>query len=104
MSLSGEASQPRDRHHSQPGGGGHHVERGFTAAFELVMTPALLGLIGYFMDRQFGTAPFFTLGLTAFTAVYVIWKLCHGYNTEMDRLEGERIERNVLGMLETEDQ
>ncbi|MCP3992934.1 MAG: AtpZ/AtpI family protein [Actinomycetia bacterium] len=68
------------------------------------MTPALFGLIGYFVDRQLGTAPLFTLGLTVFVAVYVVWKLCHGYNAEMDRLEGERIERNVLDMLRTEDQ
>ena len=67
------------------------------------MTPALLGLIGYFVDRQLGTAPLFTLGLAAFTAAYVVWKYCHQYNVEMDRLEGERLERNALEMLGAED-
>jgi hypothetical protein len=69
----------------------------------MVMTPALLGLIGYVIDRQLGTAPLFTLALAAFTAAYVVWKFCHQYNIEMDRLEDERLERNALEMLGAED-
>lgn len=86
MSVSGE-SFAKD-HHS--GGLGHSAERGFTAAFELVATPALFGLIGYGLDRWLGTGPVLMIALTVVVAGYVVWKLWYSYNQEMDRLDAER--------------
>ncbi len=71
--------------------GAAQVERGFSAAFELVATPALLGLIGWFLDQRLGSGPFLMIGFAAFTACYLIWKLVYRYNTEMARLESQLI-------------
>jgi len=87
VSLSGE-SLNKDQH--TPTGVGHGVERGFTAAFELVATPVLFAVIGYFLDRRLGTGPFLTIALTVFVAGYVIWKLWYNYSAEMDRLDAAR--------------
>ena len=91
LSLTGEA-QPRDRHHHAGGGNGHQVERGFTAAFELVATPALFGFFGWLLDNRLGTTPLFTIVFAAVVTFYVVWKLWYTYNAEMDRLE-ERASR-----------
>lgn len=101
MSLTGEA-QPRDQHQHE-GGRGYHLERGFTAAFELVATPALLALIGWWLDRRLGTGPVLMIGLAAFTAAYGVWKLLHDYNSVMDRLEDQRIERGIDALLKVDD-
>ena len=66
------------------------VDRGFTAAFELVATPAAFGFLGYLVDRWLGTGPIFTIALAGFVACYVVWKLWYQYNAEMDRLDAER--------------
>ena len=87
MSISGEA---RARGHYRALGGSS-AERGFTAAFELVATPALFGLIGYFLDRWLGTGPFLTIGLAAFVAGYCIWKLWYQYTRQMEGLEADLI-------------
>jgi F0F1-type ATP synthase assembly protein I len=79
------------------------VDRGFTAAFELVATPALFGFIGWFLDGRLGTGPILTIALTVFVAGYVLWKLLHQYNLEMDRLEDERVERGLAQVLRAED-
>jgi F0F1-type ATP synthase assembly protein I len=86
MSLSQEP-QARDgsRH------GATQVERGFTAAFELVATPALFALFGWFLDSRLGTGPFLTIGLATFVAGYLVWKLLYNYNAEMTRLESDLI-------------
>jgi len=89
LSLTGEV-QSRDTRHQQSGGTGHSLERGFSAAFELVATPAVFGLIGYFVDRWLGTGPWIALTLAALVSIYVVWKLWYGYNADMDRLEAER--------------
>lgn len=77
--------------HRNPRGQG--VERGFTAAFELVATPALFGVIGYFIDSRLGSGPWLTIGLTAVVASYLVWKLWYQYNAEMLELEAELIGR-----------
>lgn len=87
MSLRGEAQSAGPHRHQI----GQSAERGFSAAFELVATPALLGLIGYFIDRWLGTSPVFTIALAGFTACYVIWKLWYQYNAAMAELEAELI-------------
>lgn len=87
MSLRGEA-QPESQHRSRLGA---NAERGFTAAFELVATPALFGLIGYFLDARLGTGRLLTVGLAVLVAGYLIWKLWYQYTTEMVKLEAELI-------------
>lgn len=86
VSVTGEAVA-EDSHRGE---GVRSAERGFTAAFELVATPAAFGLIGYFIDRWLGTGPIFTLALAGFVTCYVVWKLWYTYSTEMDRLDAER--------------
>ena len=92
MSLSNEPqARERSRH------GAAQIERGFSAAFELVATPALFGLIGWFVDRRLGTGPILTIALTTFVAGYVIWKLLYNYTAEMNRLESELISNRTHG-------
>lgn len=91
MSLRGEA-QPESQNRSRLGAG---AERGFTAAFELVATPALFGLIGYFLDARLGTGRLLTFGLAIFVVVYLLWKLWYQYTTEMVRLEAELINQRT---------
>jgi hypothetical protein len=70
---------------------GSAVDRGFTAAFELVATPALFGLLGYFIDGRLGTGVLFTAALTIVVAGYCLWKLWCQYNHQMEELESELI-------------
>ena len=55
------------------------LNRGFgdalATAFELALTPAIMGLIGWQLDRWLGTGPFLFLFLFVFTVSYEIWKL-----------------------------
>lgn len=94
-----EVSQARDR---RIGGSSRAAERGFTAAFELVATPALFGFIGYWIDRRFGTSPIFTIALTVLVACYVVWKLCYQYVVEMNALEAKRTEGRSTTPLQTD--
>lgn len=76
---------------------GSSVERGFTAAFELVATPALFGFIGYLVDRRLGTGPVVTIVLAALVAAYCIWKLWYQYNEQMEGLEADLIAARTGG-------
>jgi hypothetical protein len=66
-----------------------HSDSGFTAAFELVMTPALFGFFGFLLDNKLRTGPLFTVVLTAIVAVYEVWKLWYHYNLRVDSLHAE---------------
>jgi hypothetical protein len=57
---------------------------GLATAFELVVTPLLLGFVGYLVDRWLGTQLVFALGFGLFTFGYLVWKLVIRYNHEMD--------------------
>ena len=59
------------------------------AAVELAVTPALLALIGWQIDRWVGTSPVFLLALFAFTIVYVAWKQFRTYDASMREQERE---------------
>jgi F0F1-type ATP synthase assembly protein I len=68
---------------------------GMILAFELVLTPTIMGLLGYMLDRWAGTTPVFTVFLAGFTLAYTVWKVVRGYNARMaldiaerDRLSG----------------
>ena len=52
-------------------------------AFELAVTPALMGLIGWRLDVWLGTSPLLLLVLFLFTVCYEIWKQFARYDAEM---------------------
>ena len=52
-------------------------------AFELVLTPAVFGFLGWLLDRWLGVTPLFTVGLTLLVFLYVGWRLWTGYETDM---------------------
>jgi F0F1-type ATP synthase assembly protein I len=63
-----------------------------SAAVDLTVTPMLVGLLGWWLDRTFGTTPAFTLVFFAFTIGYVAWKQYNAYQARMAKLE-----RDLLG-------
>ena len=60
-------------------------------AFEVVFTPFLFGLLGWWIDGRLGTRPLFALTLGIIVLLYTFWKLSKGY---MRRMEAE--ERKVV--------
>lgn len=56
----------------------------FSAAFEMIATPALFGLFGWFIDGRIGTTPVFTLLLGFTVLAYEVWKLYVQYSADMD--------------------
>jgi F0F1-type ATP synthase assembly protein I len=54
-----------------------------STAFELAVTPALMGLIGWRLDAWLGTSPLFLLVLFLFTVCYEIWKQFARYDAQM---------------------
>lgn len=56
-------------------------------AFELTLTPAIFGFLGWLVDRWLGLTPLFTLVFALFTFGYVVWKLRGGYETAMRQHE-----------------
>jgi F0F1-type ATP synthase assembly protein I len=59
-------------------------------SFELVLTPGLLGLTGYVIDRAIGTVPLFSVLLSLFGIVGVFAAFWYRYDARMRRLEAER--------------
>ena len=63
----------------------------FSSAFELIVTPTLFGVLGWFIDSQLGLFPLFTLMLTLLVLGYETWKVFSRYNADMDaELEARR--------------
>jgi F0F1-type ATP synthase assembly protein I len=60
-----------------------------TTAVELAVTPALMGLIGWQIDRWLGTSPAFFLFLFVFTLVYVSWREYTSYQSKMEQQESQ---------------
>jgi F0F1-type ATP synthase assembly protein I len=58
-----------------------------SGGFELVLSPLLLGLIGFGLDRWLGTLPVITVIFTVLGLVGVCLKLYYGYKFEMDQHE-----------------
>ncbi len=56
----------------------------FAAAFEMVATPAIFGLLGWFIDARIGIFPLFTLTLASLVLAYETYKLCSSYNRSLD--------------------
>lgn len=57
-----------------------------SGSFELVLAPVLMALIGLWVDRTFGTAPVFTVGLAIFGAVGAAVAQYFAYRHSIDRL------------------
>ena len=62
------------------------------AAFELSVTPAIFGVLGWLLDRTIGTSPVFTVAFVLVTACYSVWKLARGYRINLDREAASRRE------------
>lgn len=58
-----------------------------TTAVELAVTPALMALIGWYVDRWLGTSPAFFLFLFVFTLGYVSWREYTQYQARMEQQE-----------------
>jgi F0F1-type ATP synthase assembly protein I len=56
-------------------------------AFELAVTPAIFGVLGYFIDRALGLVPLFTLVFSLFVIGYMFWKFWRKYEVDMTRHE-----------------
>ena len=61
-------------------------------AFEVVFTPFLFGLLGWWIDGRLGTRPLFALTLGIIVLLYTLWKLSKGYIAHMDS-ETEKVLR-----------
>ena len=55
------------------------------SAVELAVTPALMSLLGWQIDRWLGTSPLFLIVLFTFT--YVVWRQFVVYDATMTRKE-----------------
>jgi F0F1-type ATP synthase assembly protein I len=59
-------------------------------SLELVLTPGLLAVTGYVIDRAVGTMPLFSVLLGVFGVVGVFLAFWYRYDARMRRLETER--------------
>ncbi len=63
----------------------------FAAAFEMIVTPALFGLFGWWLiDRPLGLFPVFTLVLAGIALAYETQKLCASYRRSLDEALQQR--------------
>ncbi len=56
---------------------------GLARAFELAVTPAVFGCIGYALDRAFGLVPVLTIALLLLSLVGMFVRMWYGYDAEM---------------------
>jgi hypothetical protein len=67
---------------------------GLSAAFEMVVTPAIFGVLGFFLDRFLGTVPVFTLVFSVAVLSYMVWKFWAQYmrdsEAELERWRAAR--------------
>ncbi len=62
----------------------------FAAAFELAVTPAIFGALGWLLDSKLGLFPVLTIAFASVTAAYCGWRLYRSYSDQMDRAAAER--------------
>ncbi len=60
-----------------------------TGSYELVVSPLILALIGYGLDRWLGTLPLFTILFAVVGLVGACIKIYYGYTSEMDQHDAE---------------
>ena len=87
---------------SGDGGVGYQAQRetysgagdAWATAFELAVTPAVFGFLGYRLDLWVASTPLFTIVFTVVALSYVVWKAYAAYEAEMKvheaRLFGRR--------------
>jgi F0F1-type ATP synthase assembly protein I len=56
-------------------------------AFELALTPTIMGGFGWLLDRWLGTGPWLFIALFLFTFCYLVWKFAKNYDMEMREQE-----------------
>jgi hypothetical protein len=62
---------------------------GFSRAFELAVTPALFGAMGYGLDRWLGTLPLFTAILSVLVLIGMLLRTWYGYCYRMEAIEAQ---------------
>ncbi len=75
----------RDRRELRQGAGD-----AFSTSFELIATPLIFGLLGWYLDGRFGLFPVLTLVLALVALSYGVWQLYSKYVASMDALLDER--------------
>ncbi|NLD77873.1 MAG: AtpZ/AtpI family protein [Acidimicrobiales bacterium] len=73
-------------------------------SFELALTPAVFGVIGWLIDRSAGTSPTFTIMLAVFGVVGTVAKFWLDYDRQMKRHEAEGIWSRKSGASNTGEQ
>ena len=58
-------------------------------AFELAATPAVFGVLGYWLDGKFGIRPVLTITLSLLTLITMGIRTAIGYDQQMRRHEAE---------------
>ena len=58
-----------------------------TGGYELVFSPLLLALIGYGLDRLFGTLPILTIVFAVVGLLGAVTKIYYSYRSEMEQHE-----------------
>ena len=59
-------------------------------SFELVLSPVILGLVGWWLDGRFGSGPWMTIGAAALGLVGATIKIVFVYRAKMAKLADER--------------
>jgi F0F1-type ATP synthase assembly protein I len=60
-----------------------------TGGYELVLSPVILALIGFGLDKLLGTLPVLTIVFAVVGLAGAVIKLYYGYRDEMDRHQAE---------------
>ena len=76
----------RDDRQSRPGQSlvGPGSRDGLTVGLELVLTPVLFALVGWRLDRWFGSGPVLLVTFFVLVLAYEVWKLTARYGADMD--------------------
>ena len=82
------ATQQSEERRELNNGAGEALSR----AFELALTPVLMGGLGWLIDRWLGTGPWLFIFLFLFTFCYLVWKFAHDYDLEMREHERKMFE------------
>lgn len=64
---------------------------GLGRAFELAVTPAVFGLVGYVVDRWLGTKPLFLIVFVLVAVCEQGWMMWRRYDADMRRHEADAV-------------
>ena len=81
------------------------TNRGYSDAmshsFELALTPAVFGALGWLLDRVLDTSPTFTIVLAVFGVIGTVTKFWLDYDRQMKQHEAEGIWNRKSGSVTT---